>query len=69
MIIINTKLKTIPDRCTNCKYLRHLVMDSCSELHQCRVMNKEIKLKYIKEEGILTLLRPKWCPLEEVKDE
>lgn len=72
MIIVETKMKRIPSRCTNCKYSfcaresgwwRH-----CSLVY-CDGFPKEIPKPFVPELKNYVYLRPEWCPLKEINDD
>jgi hypothetical protein len=62
-MIAITNIKRIPDNCTNCRL---------SETYRygggryCVPKNKEIELSKV-ESGNMAYIRPKWCPLKEIK--
>lgn len=67
MIIVETKLKEIPEKCTKCK-LSWLEYDSvygmAEPIRYCAVTKKPIQ--YARTKNNWAYLRPKWCPLKEI---
>lgn len=58
MIAIKTTLKEIPNKCTKCKFSSK---GSSSQLRYCQMLSyKEVPHAH---------LRPKWCPLFEIKEQ
>ena len=72
MIVIKTSLKKIPDKCNKCKYSisERNYKNSCGVARYCTVSNnKEIPHNYSLELDCHGFIRPKWCPLTEIKNE
>lgn len=70
MIVAKTKLKRIPEKCTDCKYSfcakesgwwRH-----CSLVHDSDGFPKEIPKPFVPERKNYVYVRPEWCPLKEM---
>lgn len=65
MIIAKTKLKKIPEKCTNCKLsvIEYLSNGNCDRY--CGVTKRY--LGRVKVENHWTYIRPKWCPLIDIE--
>lgn len=60
MIIVETKLKKIPDNCVKCKF-SHTFYDA----RICDITDKIIEMQKV-ESGNKAYVRPVWCQLKEI---
>lgn len=70
MIIIETKLKKLPEKCNKCKY-SYLAGFSYDAARICSVVykngeNPACPMEFNKEKRNWEYKRPDWCPLKEV---
>ena len=71
MIIVQTNMKKIPDRCVKCK-LCGIYYDGYNDFEGtrfCYINGKQIPYEYVKEKNNWMYIKPKWCPLKEVDSE
>ena len=64
MIIIKTKMKKIPDKCSDCKFSHTEFRGRCCDA----LSHKLLDTTFVKEKNNWTYVRPRNCPLEEVED-
>lgn len=70
-IIVKTKLKKIPDKCTKCKFSKHEnFRNSFNQIisyKYCVLTNTEIPCVYNKEKRNWEDVKPSDCPLLEIR--
>lgn len=74
MIVIETKLKKLPEKCNQCKYSRTNSGWSYDAGRFCSVsfkngMHRLCPIEFVKEKRNWEFQRPDWCPLREVNNE
>lgn len=67
MIVAKTKMKKIPESCKECSVSRVEYYTFVDTQRFCGITKNECPKKR-SENGNLKYIRPKWCPLVEVKD-
>lgn len=72
MIVIETKLKKLPQKCSQCKYSYVEYSFGRDSQRYCRVsfnkdMNKPCPYEFNKEKNNWEYTKPDWCPLREVE--
>ena len=64
MIIVNTKMKKLPEKCTKCKYG---IYNSYDNVRICALTQRVPYYVFNKEKNNWEYVKPRWCPLKEVK--
>lgn len=67
MIYIETKMKSIPSKCTLCRYTAWEGTGRAS-YKICSITKKPLEAVFVKEKRNYSYIRPEWCPLFEVKE-
>lgn len=72
MIIVDTNLKKLPERCTKCKYSYFYTEDGKTEKF-CSVAfykgyNRPLRKTFNKEKHNWEYVKPDWCPLRDTEE-
>ena len=67
MIIIETKLKVIPKKCTKCKYSYCYDDNRFCSLAFKNGYNRPIPYEFSKEKNNWMYTKPEWCPMKEIE--
>lgn len=69
-IIVDTKMRRIPQKCTECKYsysihgFKRCSLKQSVDYHSST--HRNIPLVFVPSLNNYSYIRPKWCPLKEV---
>lgn len=63
-IVVETKMKSMPEKCTDCKFNLNFGESKFNQSKVCIAQNyKPIKKVFVKEKNNWTYAKPDWCPL------
>ena len=74
MLVIETKLKKLPEKCNKCKYSYTNGGYGYGTERFCAVsfqkdMCRPCPIEYVPEKRNYKFQRPDWCPLKEIQDD
>lgn len=67
MIIIQTKLKVVPEKCNKCKYSYQRLEGRFCAVSTIGQLNRLCPMEYNKEKRNWEYVKPDWCPLKEIE--
>lgn len=69
MIVIETKLKVLPEKCNKCKFSYYRYNERFCAVAFINGFNRACPYEYIEEKNNWEYRKPSWCPLKQLEAE